>query len=308
MTEISISVAMTTYNAKRNLIEQLDSLRNQTKSIDEVIICDDCSIDGTQDMIKKYIGEYKLENWKFYQNLYNLGWKKNFMQCIWMTSGNICFFCDQDDIWHVDKIEKMFNCMMEHKNIDVLTSKYTSFTEDGSWKDEPENINVGIHQQKMTDDFFKLFYPGCTYCVRRSFIEETKSYWKENVPHDAFFWRMSLIKGTLYKYGESLIDYRLHSDSTFAVENKNRRKREKRIEWVKYAEETLEYLEKYLKADSFEYYEKKKIIYKTRQWLNIRYAFLTNRSIWEGIRILKFFSHYQSVKQYLGDWISIVQK
>lgn len=308
MTKINISVAMTTYNAKKNLIEQLDSLRNQTQSIDEVIICDDCSIDGTQDMVKKYIELYKLKNWKFYQNFQNLGWKRNFMQCIWITNGDICFLCDQDDIWHLDKIEKMFNCMMEHEKIDVLTSKYTSFTEEGIRKEEPENINGGIHQQKMTDDFLKLFYPGCTYCIRRSFVEETKNYWRENVPHDAFFWRMSLIKGTLYKYGESLVDYRIHSDSTFAVENKNRRKREKRIEWAKYAEETLEYLEEYLKPDFAEYSKKKRMLFETRQWLSTRYIFLANRSVIKGIESVRFLSHYQSIKQYVGDWISIMQK
>ena len=38
-----VSVVMTTYNGQKYLLEQMDSLREQTMPIDEVIIMDDCS-------------------------------------------------------------------------------------------------------------------------------------------------------------------------------------------------------------------------------------------------------------------------
>ena len=49
-----ISVVMTTYNGQKYLLEQLESLRNQTFKIDEVIIMDDCSQDETPNLIRKY--------------------------------------------------------------------------------------------------------------------------------------------------------------------------------------------------------------------------------------------------------------
>ena len=42
-----ISVAMCTYNGVNYLAEQLDSIVNQTVQPDEIIICDDGSIDDT---------------------------------------------------------------------------------------------------------------------------------------------------------------------------------------------------------------------------------------------------------------------
>lgn len=49
------SVAITTYNGKRYLTDLLDSLKNQSREIDEVLIFDDCSSDGTVDLLNDYI-------------------------------------------------------------------------------------------------------------------------------------------------------------------------------------------------------------------------------------------------------------
>lgn len=73
-----ISVVMTTYNGQKYLLEQLESLRNQTFKIDEVIIMDDCSQDETPNLIRKYIADNDLKGWKLIENQTNQGWKKKF--------------------------------------------------------------------------------------------------------------------------------------------------------------------------------------------------------------------------------------
>ena len=42
-----ISLAVATYNGERYIIEQLDSILNQTRKADEVLIFDDGSTDNT---------------------------------------------------------------------------------------------------------------------------------------------------------------------------------------------------------------------------------------------------------------------
>lgn len=49
-----ISVAMATYNGERFIIQQLSSILNQSVSVDEVIICDDCSTDSTVSLISRF--------------------------------------------------------------------------------------------------------------------------------------------------------------------------------------------------------------------------------------------------------------
>ena len=59
-----ISVAMTTYNGSKYIIKQLDSLKNQSRKIDELVICDDCSTDNTVELVNDNIKSNNLEGWK----------------------------------------------------------------------------------------------------------------------------------------------------------------------------------------------------------------------------------------------------
>ena len=106
------SVVMTVYNGSRYLLEMLDSLRNQTRAIDEVLFFDDRSTDSSREIIQTYISEHKLSNWKLIINENNKGWEKNFTNGISAATGDIIFPCDQDDVWHLDKIEKISKAIM----------------------------------------------------------------------------------------------------------------------------------------------------------------------------------------------------
>ena len=87
-----ISIAMTTYNGEKYILDQLISLRDQSKKPDEVIIVDDCSTDSTPLLTKKFIKENKLENWKLFLLKKNIGYKKAFQTAISKTNGEIIFF------------------------------------------------------------------------------------------------------------------------------------------------------------------------------------------------------------------------
>ena len=55
-----ISVAMTTYNGEKYLKEQIDSILNQSYKNIELVICDDCSKDGTWSILQEYTNNRKL--------------------------------------------------------------------------------------------------------------------------------------------------------------------------------------------------------------------------------------------------------
>ena len=101
-----ISVAMCTYNGERFIKEQLESIIHQTLQPDELIICDDCSKDGTEAKIKSILSQWT-GSWKFVRNETNLGYKKNFQKAISLCSGDIIFLSDQDDVWMPEKIQKV---------------------------------------------------------------------------------------------------------------------------------------------------------------------------------------------------------
>ena len=125
---MKISVAMASYNGADFIIEQLESVINQTKKVDEIIICDDGSKDKTFEIVTNYIKEKKLENLiKLVKNEENLGYASNFLKAVSLTTGDYIFFCDQDDLWVEDKVENMTSLMEANTNIDLLCSEFDSF-------------------------------------------------------------------------------------------------------------------------------------------------------------------------------------
>ncbi|WP_305209499.1 glycosyltransferase, partial [Dubosiella newyorkensis] len=100
-----ISVAMATYNGENYISEQIDSIINQTRKVDEIVIVDDHSTDQTVPILLHLQKDHPEWNIKIHVSTKNVGYKTNFKNAIELTSGDLVFLCDQDDIWHKDKVE-----------------------------------------------------------------------------------------------------------------------------------------------------------------------------------------------------------
>lgn len=101
------SVVIATYNGEEYIEEQLETIKDQTRIVDEVLVFDDLSQDGTVLLIKNFIEKYGLSNWNLIVNKVNKGYSRNFYEGICKATGDIIFCCDQDDIWDKRKIENM---------------------------------------------------------------------------------------------------------------------------------------------------------------------------------------------------------
>ncbi|WP_304409720.1 glycosyltransferase, partial [Faecalibaculum rodentium] len=104
-----ISVAMAVYNGANYIEEQLDSILNQSRAVDEIVIVDDGSSDGSRDILLRFKQKYPIIRLFFNEN--NLGYLKNFTKAASLTRGDIIFFCDQDDCWYQNKVETMIHTM-----------------------------------------------------------------------------------------------------------------------------------------------------------------------------------------------------
>ena len=225
---------MATYNGERFLEQQLLSLQKQTRTVDEVIIMDDCSTDQTTVIVTEFIQKHQLDNWKFCTNKTNQGFIGNFFNAIEETTGDIIFFCDQDDEWFADKIEKMTEIMEKNPNILALNSAVKLIDEEGKSLDIKQkkgycNENIlhkALETNTLTEFSFEYIVktnisPGCTMCIRKELKEKALKYKEKCIeakfPHD---WFMNLIasmeKGT-YFFNKPFTGYRMHGNNTIGV-------------------------------------------------------------------------------------------
>jgi glycosyltransferase involved in cell wall biosynthesis len=116
---MTISIAMATYNGERYIREQLDSFATQTLPPDEVVICDDCSRDNTLAVVEKFAQSAKF-NIRFARNERQLGFTRNFEKALSLCDGDLIFLSDQDDVWFPEKIEIVRNTFVSYPSVQVV--------------------------------------------------------------------------------------------------------------------------------------------------------------------------------------------
>lgn len=121
-----ISIVLATYNGEKYILEQLESILNQTYQNFYIIIVDDNSSDKTVSVIKNFFKFKKYDKYSLYINEVNLGPTKSFEKGVRHVKTEYIAFCDQDDIWFENKLElymeNIYNCDLVYATSYILKS------------------------------------------------------------------------------------------------------------------------------------------------------------------------------------------
>lgn len=123
-----ISVVVASFNGAKYIKLQLESILNQSEKNIKVIVCDDCSTDGTQDIIKT-IAEQD-SRVVFIQNASNMGFVKNFENALQLCQSKYIALCDQDDIWLPNHLE-LLHKEIDSKHLQAVAARYTFMSSEG---------------------------------------------------------------------------------------------------------------------------------------------------------------------------------
>lgn len=219
------SVVLSTYNGEAYIREQLNSILEQSRKPDELIIIDDASKDHTVDLVRKATENSGIEKVSIHQNSENVGWKANFMNGFHLAEGDIIFCADQDDIWLADKIKVMAGAMEENPGIEVLACNLKPLYEEGSRKLADFYIIDYGNERTVRVDFLKhgftMLRPGCTMCFRRSLLESADQIWNDRLGHDEVIWAIGIVTEKLYIINECLIRFRRHENNNSPSNSKS---------------------------------------------------------------------------------------
>ncbi|SDV01706.1 Glycosyltransferase involved in cell wall bisynthesis [Microlunatus sagamiharensis] len=97
---------LATYRGRRHLAAQLDSLQRQTRLPDELVVRDDCSDDGTLEELERFASRAAFPV-VVLRAPENEGYARNFAAAAAAARGDLLLFCDQDDVWHPEKVETL---------------------------------------------------------------------------------------------------------------------------------------------------------------------------------------------------------
>lgn len=128
-TNLLISIVTPLYNHSRFLKERVNSILNQTFSEFEWVIIDDCSTDGSQDVIQNLASHDSRVRFVYHKE--NIGMAATTREAIHMTSGKYVYRAESDDVCELYFLEEMINILERHQNLGFAFCKAKHMDENG---------------------------------------------------------------------------------------------------------------------------------------------------------------------------------
>ncbi len=236
-----VSIIIPAWNAEEYIKESLDSALNQTYQNIEVVVVNDGSTDGTENILKTYLGNPKFK----YLKHENLGLAAARNTGIKNSSGEFVALLDSDDIFLPEKIEKQVRALEKNPEFDICYSDLLHFTDN--------NPREFFHHryQYFSGDLFSAL-------LRRQFINPLTVFIKKSVfdkfgffdeklrrSEDWDLWLRFARAGVKFYYlNEILAHYRIRSIGNLSSLDSEPEMKEKNLEIFEKILPTLSFLER----------------------------------------------------------------
>jgi glycosyltransferase involved in cell wall biosynthesis len=250
-----VSVIMPFLNVARFLEEAIDSVRAQTYSNWELLLCDDGATDGSSDIARRYaaLDPQRIRHLAHPDGATN-GASATRNLGIAAARGELIALLDGDDVWLPNKLQEQVAILAERPDADALYGVtevwygWTGAPEDAARDSRPSGgvpSNTLLAPRELLVGMLRreLLVP-CTCsiimradAVRRSggFVNEFRQIYTDV----AFYSRLSLTASVLYV--EKCWDrYRRHPDSAYSDVQRRGAGHEARLRWLTWLERYLD--------------------------------------------------------------------
>jgi glycosyltransferase involved in cell wall biosynthesis len=213
---MKISIFVTSFNQKYYLVQAIESVLNQTIKPFEIIIADDCSTDGSQEVIRDYAQTYPNLIRPFYHEQ-NLGIPKNKSFALEQVRGELVTYLDGDDRFLPKKLEMELETFKHHPEAPIVYSNVYYLMEEEKqrieWyqgKTSPPTGNV------FKETFAREFPRGSLFrneLIVYNCLQETGFYDPDFAMYHDWDLRIRLTKRFKVAYCPKLLaEYRIHSE------------------------------------------------------------------------------------------------
>ncbi len=259
---MKISVAICTYNGAKYVLEQLKSIENQIRIVDEIVVCDDISTDNTWHILCDFKKQTDIPT-TLIKNEKQLGVMYNFQKAIENCTGDIILLSDQDDIWYPNKSLVFEDYFAQNQDINFCFSNAELLLDGYSENEIKEKtlfelLSFREKTQKICRDGFGLEVSqvlgrisGFTVGIRAEFRKKVLPFMPEYeyFIHDRQMALYAIEEESIDFIPECLTKYRIHSEQTSNIyeylrKNQLLPKKEEEIFLPPIGNDVIDYLEK----------------------------------------------------------------
>lgn len=228
MDDSMVLVLLATYNGQNYIRQMVDSVLAQDYENIRIVLSDDGSRDDTVSILKEY-AEKEPQKVTHYQSGQRFGCaQKHFMHLLrTFHDAPYIMFCDQDDVWHPDKISKTLQKMkqtersahvpaMVHTDLRVVDGELAQIAPSFCAHSNLDGTRLKMHQLLVQN-----VVTGCTMMVNRPLAELACRAFAEDamLMHD---WWLAILASAVGQTGfldEATIDYRQHGNNSVGAKN-----------------------------------------------------------------------------------------
>src|ERR1700761_7596824 len=124
---MSVCAIIPAYNAEAFIHKAIESVLNQTTPVEEIIVVDDGSKDGTCAVVESYAPRVRLFKQK------NQGPSTARNRAVQESTADYIAFLDADDLWDPQKIERQLQALNTTKNAVLCYTGLLWFNEEEGW-------------------------------------------------------------------------------------------------------------------------------------------------------------------------------
>lgn len=215
MVEPLVTIAMAIYNPNINWLEkQLASINELEYSNINLMICDDSSTTISYEGLNKIVEEIITKfPYKVLRNELNIGSNKTFERLTEEANGDFIAYCDQDDIWEKDKIEKLAKAMQE-SNVTLAYSDMSLIDEKGYVFSKSIARTRRRFYYYSGEDLWKRllirnFISGCCMIIKTEVAKKAIPF-IDGMHHDRWLAIVASVEGNIRFVNEPLVRYRQH--------------------------------------------------------------------------------------------------
>jgi glycosyltransferase involved in cell wall biosynthesis len=213
---VLVSVLMASFNHERYISEAIESVLKQSFSDLELIIVDDCSTDGSKQLILDYQAKDNRVHAFFHKE--NMGIAKTVNHALDVAKGRFISFIGSDDLWVPKKLELQLEVLRKNEDMlvwsegDIIDAEGNEVGKNFSELNQRSNkpVNGRIYRELIHENY--IF--GQSLIFKRDFCQDLRFNATLRYLSDyQFMVDMGYLHDFLF-VPESLAKYRIHGKNT----------------------------------------------------------------------------------------------
>lgn len=229
-----IAVLLSTYNGEKFLAEQLNSLLAQSHKNFVLVVRDDGSRDRTVSILESYAGDHPERIHLLSRDDVNRGASAGFAFLVDYVLNNkqslglkstYMMFCDQDDTWFPEKIEKLLAAMLAteadndsalpvivHSDLEVVSEQNTVIA-----KSLISYQGLEIERNSFPNLIISNLVTGCAALINEALAEKALPIPENAIMHDWWLALVATAFGKVVYLDIPLVHYRQHGNNTIGA-------------------------------------------------------------------------------------------